>query len=130
MSLNRFANFAKKLLEKWGRVFGWRRTAELAFVFVLAILLNIFGYCIYWTVSWRELPREGTVRKWQRGNATHIDENGDGRVDEEILMNPKTHRRTVRRDSDHDGWFDVEYEHGRYGIAMKLQQIHERAPCH
>lgn len=109
---------------------GRRGVAELVVVLVMGVLLNVFFACIYWKLSWRELPREGQSRKWQRGQVLHIDEDGDGRVDEEIVDDPKTKRRVVRRDTNHDGWFDLKYQQGRYGIAMKLIPIHERAPWH
>lgn len=90
----------------------------------------MFFTCLYSKFSWRELPREGATRKWQRGHVMHIDENGDGRVEEEIVEDPRTGRRTVRRDNNRDGWFDLKYELGRWGIALNIRKIHERAPQH
>jgi len=104
---------------------GGRGVAELAFVLVIAVLLNLFFACLYWRISWRELPRERGVRKWQRGHVLHIDENGDGQVEEEIIDHPETGRRVVRRDTNWDGWFDVTYQQGPHGIAVKIG----RASC-
>ena len=77
--------------------------------------------------GWKEV-REGARREWVKGTTTHVDENGDGVVDEERVIDPRTGKRTVRRDTDRDGYFDLKYNLSESGVATNVTRIHERAP--
>jgi hypothetical protein len=79
---------------------------------------------------WQLVESQWPYRKWHHAGVTHIDTNGDGRVDEVSETDPRTGRTSVRRDTDQDGWLDVSYELGPLGIAMNLRRIREQAPRH
>lgn len=79
--------------------------------------------------GWKEIT-QGARREWVKGTTTHIDENGDGAVDEELVVDPKIGKRTVRRDTDRDGYFDLKYNLGESGVATNVTRIRERAPRH
>ena len=89
----------------------------------LGLLIWLVGF----PGGWKEI-REGARREWVKGTTTHIDENGDGVVDEERVVDPKTGKRTVRRDADRDGYFDLRYNLSESGVATNVARIHERAP--
>lgn len=79
---------------------------------------------------WEVMEKQGVSTTWRKGNVLHLDANGDGRVDQEMQLAEPPNYTRVKRDSDFDGWYDMEYEIGPYGIAIKLRQICEQAPRH
>jgi hypothetical protein len=101
--------------------------------FVLLMLAGVVLGAGIWAAmqraGWRELPREGGVRRWQRGNVIHLDTNGDGIVDEEQIRFDRPNHAIIRRDTKFNGWFDLRYEL-QSGVATHIEKIHERAPRH
>lgn len=81
------------------------------------------------TGQWEETLSQGR-RAWRNGNVTHVDENGDGRVDEELVVHPGKGKRTLRRDTDRDGYFDLKYNLSESGVATNITRIRDRAPRH
>ena len=79
--------------------------------------------------GWKEI-RRGARPEWVKGNVTHTDENGDGVVDEELVADPKSGKRSVRRDTDLDGYFDLQYNLSPSGFARNITKIHRKAPRH
>ena len=96
---------------------------------VLCVVLAGVAFHIAQTSGWKEI-RQGTRREWRKNSVTHIDENGDGVVDEEDVINSKTGKCTVRRDSDFDGYFDLKYNLTSSGVATNISKIHEKVPRH
>lgn len=80
--------------------------------------------------KWVLTDKAGAMSVWRKGNVTHTDANGDGRVDEEQILAHDGKMTHVKRDQDFDGWFDLEYDLGRFGMALNPRQIKERAPKH
>jgi len=103
----------------WHRLF-WVTLACLG----LGLLIRFAGFP---RRGWKAI-REGARREWVRGTTTHVDENGDGVVDEVLAVDPRTGKRTVRRDTDRDGYLDLKYNLGESGVATNIARIHERAP--
>lgn len=102
---------------------------HLVLITLCGVALGVVGWFTYEQLSWRELPREGGTRRWQRGKYLHLDTNGDGIVDEEQFRFDRPNHALVRRDLDFDGYFDLRYEL-QSGVATRIQKIHERAPRH
>lgn len=103
-----------------------RRLALIAFA---CACLGVAAWLLVAQLTWRELPREGKTRRWQRGNYLHLDTNGDGIVDEEQYRFDRPNHAFVRRDLDFDGYFDLRYEM-QSGVATHIEKIRERAPRH
>ena len=91
---------------------------------VAGLLLFLSTY-----TGWKE-TQQGARREWRKGNVIHLDDNGDGLVDEEDILDPKTGGCTVRRDANHDGYFDLQYTLTPSGVATHIRTIHEKAPRH
>lgn len=80
--------------------------------------------------GWKLIEHRGQHSQWAKDGIVHVDFNGDRVVDEETILAPPPRLTRVRRDTDLDGWFDIEYELGPHGIAINLRQIREKAPRH
>ena len=91
--------------------------------------LAIIIFIVVRTRQWEETISQGH-RAWRNGNVTHVDENGDGIVDEEVAVDSKTGKRTFRRDTDRDGYFDLKYNLSESGVATNITRIRDRAPRH
>ena len=102
---------------------------HLALIALCGVALGVAGWFTYEQLAWRELPREGGTRRWQRGQYLHLDTNGDGIVDEEQYRFDRPNHALVRRDVNFDGYFDLRYEL-QSGVATRIEKIHERAPRH
>ncbi|HSH95497.1 MAG TPA: hypothetical protein VK968_15245 [Roseimicrobium sp.] len=97
----------------------------------LAVLVIVLGSTISWRwLRWEPLPDDGGIKKWQRRNVLHIDSNKDGIVDEEITTGKAGTWPVVRRDTNADGYFDLQYKLGPNGIAFGMEKIRARAPRH
>ena len=102
---------------------------HLVLIALGGVALGVAGWFTYEQLAWRELPREGGTRRWQRGQYLHLDTNGDGIVDEEQYRFDRPNHALVRRDVDFDGYFDLRYEL-QSGVATRIEKIHARAPRH
>ncbi len=80
--------------------------------------------------KWVLTDKRGPTSVWRKGNVMHTDLNGDGRVDEVVVLASDGRMTHVKRDSDLDGWFDLEYDLGPHGLALNVRTIRERAPRH
>jgi len=97
---------------------------------VLLALMIAAGCALLWNaLRWKELPRVGAWRRWQRGYLVRIDKNGDGTVDREVDQRVQD-KYLVREDTDFDGYFDKKYVIGFAGTPMNVVVIHEKAPRH
>ena len=99
-----------------------------AAVIVVSAMLTVV-LVAYYREGWQPLPNDGATHRWRSGKITHIDRNGDGVVDEIEIELGKSNEFLIKRDTDFDGWFDVQYEI-RSNIAVHLEKIHEKAPKH
>jgi len=102
---------------------------RLALVICACLALAIVMFIVFRSGQWEETISQGH-RAWRKGNVTHVDENGDGIVDEELTVDSKTGKRTFRRDTDRDGYFDLEYNLSESGVATNITRIRDRAPRH
>jgi len=105
------------------------KAVRVSLTIIIIAVVCIIGIAWWRGNRWTE-SRENNRRVWKQDNITQIDENGDGLVDEEIVTDPATGKTTVRRDNDHDGYFDLQYELGQMGVATNIRKIHEKAPRH
>lgn len=78
---------------------------------------------------WRYLGREEGAHRWKRGHEIHFDTNGDGAVDEVVIRVGGPRFTRHRRDTNGDGWLDLEYDI-RDGLAHGVRNIRLRAPRH
>jgi hypothetical protein len=98
-----------------------------ATVIVVSAMLTVVLVAYY--TEWQPLPSDGSTRRWRSGNVIHIDRNHDGVVDEINIELEKTNDFLIKRDSDLDGWFDLQYQI-RSNLAVRLEKIREKAPKH
>lgn len=102
----------------------------MAWCFAGLVILNaVAGVVLFFKApGWQE-SRERDRRLWRKGDVTHTDRDGDGRVDE--IEEPAGNReRHIRRDTDGDGFLDVRYLVTSNGVATRIEAIHEKAPRH
>ncbi len=93
---------------------------------MVGIALVLFFFGVWDQMRWRRRSGDGMI-KWQRGEETRVDSNGDGRVDEVSVRLPGTNEFAVKRDTDGDGTLDLQYVL-RDGIAVELKPISEPVP--
>lgn len=105
------------------------RRGWIVLVYLPAAFLLIWVGSKLWP-KWVLTYKAGSMSVWRKGNVTHTDANGDGRVDEELILAHDGKMTHVKRDQDFDGWFDLEYDLGRFGMALNPRQIKERVPKH
>lgn len=105
------------------------RRGWLVLVVLPALTLTIWTA---WSLlpKWVLMDKRGKTSVWRKGDIMHTDLNGDGRVDEVVVLAGEGRMTHVKRDSDLDGWFDLEYDLGPYGLALNVRTIRERAPRH
>ncbi len=99
-----------------------------ATVIVLSAVVTVF-LVAYDRGGWQPLPDDGRSLHWRNGKILHIDRNRDGTVDEIEIEMATTNVFMIKRDTDLDGWFDLQYEL-RSNIAVHVENIHEKAPKH
>ncbi|MEW6303549.1 MAG: hypothetical protein AB1705_08770 [Verrucomicrobiota bacterium] len=115
------------MIDRWPRRSRGQLIAAAGFA-ALGLALFLFLRCAVDFFTWERIERDGPAWQWRRGAVTIIDANRDGRIDEEITERGPGGRPRVRKDTDYDGWFDLRYELGQFGIAMNVEKIRERAP--
>jgi hypothetical protein len=102
----------------------WTTATVIVVSAIVTIVLRV-----YVREGWQPLDDDGGSRKWRNGKILHIDRNRDGIVDEIEIELAATNVFLIKRDTDLDGWFDLQYEL-RSNIAVHIENIHEKAPKH
>ncbi len=108
------------------------RLTRRGWLLLVALPCLLLVFWLGWKLRprWAIVDKQGSITVWRKGDAVRTDSNGDHRVDEETTLAHGTRMTHTKKDTDLDGWYDIEYDQGAYGIAINLRQIKERAPRH
>jgi hypothetical protein len=93
---------------------------------MIGIGLLLFAVMAWDAGRWRRIESDAGGAKWRRGEVTRVDENRDGVIDE-ISRQVGENHWVVSRDTDGDGWLDLEYDLTN-GIATRMRPIKVPAP--